>query len=227
MKERPILFSGPMVRAILDGRKTQTRRVVKPQPRFHADGGPGWYPDGDAKQRKHYGTLDHFRRGMPTDFCPYGVPGDRLWVRETWAVDAPLDEVRREREDLMGSVDFGHGPYFRADPVHENSGLTWRPSIHLPRWACRLTLEVVNVRVERLQDISERDCLAEGIGCATEGTTVAEFGMAKRMYRELWDSINAKRTPWASNPWVWVVEFRKVEPPSEKTRKAKATATTK
>ncbi len=160
VKERPILFSGEMVRAILDGRKTQTRRYIKPAPVYHVD------------PMTYCGWLFH-QRGKTSRWmwpnakveiiaeCPYGVPGDRLWVRETWAVDAELAQVKRENEDVMGPPGFGHGPYFRADPVHENTGLRWRSSIHMPRWASRITLEITGVRVERLQDISEADATAE------------------------------------------------------------------
>lgn len=163
MKERPILFSGPMVRAILDGRKTQTRRVVKPR----------------------QGMLDDWT-GLP---CPYGKPGDRLWVRETCYFEQPHGEV-----------------IYRADPGSEKAldpeftGLRWRPSIHMPRWASRITLEIVNVRVERLQDIRVDDARAEGV---TAKWPVHGF-------RNLWQSINGFGS-WDANPWVWVVEFRNME----------------
>lgn len=214
-KERPILFSGSMVRAILEGRKSQTRRIVgaignfplvnlaeHPNPlspgpysgRFNDSMSWGW-------PRLEEGC--HAPLGGWLEWCPYGVPGDRLWVRETWAVDAPLAQVQRENEDMMGPSGFGHGPYFRADPVHENAGLKWRPSIFMPRWACRLVLEVTAVRVERLQDISETDAKAEGVEPAD--CCLAYY----HGYSKLWDSINAKRAPWASNPWVWAITFRR------------------
>jgi len=219
MTERPILFSAPMVRAILDGRKTQTRRVVKPQPTGTSD---------RPRDRVHYGIPDGYEHDGETFYAwqasgwsaksPYGSPGDRMWARETWAVDAPLDEVRRECEDVMGPSGWGHGPYFRADLVHENSGLTWRPSIFMPRWASRITLEVVNVRVERVQEISEHDAVAEGLSndektkllwlpCAEKGKAHISPVLA---YRDLWNSINTKRGHgWDTKPWVWVIEFKR------------------
>lgn len=214
MKERGILFSGPMVMAILAGRKTQTRRAIKPQPPAatvglnHIDGTTWACIGNNGPNRK----------------CPYGVPGDRLWVRETWAVDAPLDQVRREHEDMMpGGI--GHGPYFRTDPAHENSGLTWRPSIHLPRWASRITLEITDVRAERLQDISEQDAKAEGIRsdilraddhAPDRICYVAEpdhnhaYVTARDAYAKTWNHINAKTCPWRCNPWVWALTYKRI-----------------
>ena len=199
MKERPILFSGAMVRAILDGRKTQTRRVVKmprgivslyrPFPNepenvqgVDKDGLIGWY-------------------ASPT-VCPYGAPGDRLWVRETFGIpDAPYE--RRDKALVI----------YRADQSDEMAALNryfWRPSIHMPRWACRLVLEVTGVRVERLQDISSDDAIAEGIEPSDVGDAREEAAWNIAGYEELWDSLNAKRgLGWATNPWVWVVEFRR------------------
>lgn len=178
MSEHPILFSGEMVRAILEGRKTQTRRVITvPVSDAHA-GRP------HSPMVKHNG--DWYK---PHEWSPYGVPGDRLWVRETWAKPyVNCDAV------------------FRAD--YKGAGiLKWKPSIHMPRWASRITLDVVNVRVERVQDISEEDARAEGID---DGWLVREqFPEARIAYRYLWDSINAKRGyGWATNPWVWVIEFK-------------------
>jgi hypothetical protein len=220
MTERPILFSGPMVRAILEGRKTQTRRVVKPQPPVecgritvepfhpvvidrHGDERPGAEIFGAYDDNGEWGAK-----------CPYGAPGDLLWVRETWAVDAPLDQVRAEREDAMRVEPiFGHGPYYRADGIHENTGLTWRPSIHMPRWACRMVLELTAVRVERLQEISQQDVFREGLHNAQQKEIERRVGkllMSQECYQDLWDSLNAERGfGWAVNPWVWVVEFRR------------------
>ena len=198
MKERPILFSGPMVRAILDGRKTQTRRVVKPQPPH--DFGP-W---NNATTRS----------GGNEDFgCPFGRLGDRLWVRETFFID----DYRYFRcalpKNRPSDVDY-RNYYFRADgecceqvPECEcaSVGSPWKPSIHMPRWACRLLLDVKSVRVERLQEINGIDALAEGI--------TREDGVAPwRLFKRLWDSINEKRGyGWGTNPWVWVIEFQFVE----------------
>ena len=195
MKERPILFSGPMVRAILDGSKTQTRRVVKPQHFSHpgCDCGP--------------------ESLSASSWCPYGNPGDLLWVREAWRVhpeDLLMDEY--ERPVNLKAVSPNDSAY---------AGIPWRPSIFMPRWASRLLLEITDVRVQRLQDISEKDAEAEGITCidpqggdasrcwvpGVHDTDVHEFGTARCAFHDLWDSINAKTYPWESNPWVWAITF--------------------
>lgn len=183
VSEKPILFSGAMVRAILDGRKTQTRRVVKPQPSrdlFHLECLPG----GEWRDEE-----------VSLGLCPYGQPGDRLWVRETWGmtVDAGVHPADSE---LV---------YRATDPDWSTTeGWKWRPSIFMRRFACRLFLEVTAVRVERLQDISPQDAWAEAIPHDDW-----ETGGAVTEFARLWDSINAKRGyGWESNPWVWVVEFR-------------------
>jgi hypothetical protein len=209
MKERPILFSGPMVRAILDASKTMTRRVVKPQPLPQHDmvslcGSPGnWmFSNREATMKCHCEMLAQRR-------CPYGQPGDRLWVRETW-LPHPLGWKIA---------------YYRADGntyVNPRTMLTskWRPSIHMPRWASRITLEVTGVRVERVADISEEDAKAEGIRIQKRNTLPDGFGIHDNHYREtaklafmdLWNSINAARGyGWDVDPWVWVVEFRRVK----------------
>lgn len=199
MKDRPILFSGPMVRALLAGTKTQTRRVVKPQ------------PDRVCPVLHLPRVLDKTGTMFDVQKSPYGQPGDRLWVRETWAVPHRYD---------------GHGP--SNIPVHdvrvhyaaseERGGLLWRPSIHMPRWASRITLEINAVRVERLQDISEADAKAEGLYQDTAGrwTTYSASEQAREhlspveAYRDLWEQINGPGS-WDANPWVWVVEFRRTE----------------
>lgn len=182
MKERPILFSSPMVRTILEGRKTQTRRVIKPQPvsgvRF-SPFVPGQVEDGHGQEMR----------------CPYGV--ERLWVRETWAENKVLPIADRPVGDYI----------YRADGVYSG---TWKPSIFMPRRASRITLEVVSVRVERLQSISERDCCLE-MGCAVEWPGPGPEPYKRNLrtsFGILWDTINAKRGyGWDKNPWVWVVEF--------------------
>jgi hypothetical protein len=173
LKERPIPFRGPMVRAILAGRKTQTRRIVKGQD-----------------------LLDDFQHLPPlfAAHCPYGQPGDRLWVKETFA------HIDDHRECGRGCV------VYRADPRQATDCVDrWRSARFMPRKLSRLTLEVTEVRVERLQAISEADATAEGIGEPPWGTRVESFGT-------LWDEINGKRAPWASDPWVWVVAFRRSTP---------------
>jgi len=218
--ERPILFSGAMVRALLDGTKTQTRRVVKMPPSWdcivYADCGAGMWPyaSDDGKNP----TYDNMEVPM---VCPYGLPGHRLWVRETWYCDdyrvqsGPYLEVDGARKLLAYRAD-GERPYEAEQPV-------WKPSIHMPRWASRILLEIVSVRVERLNDCSEVNALAEGIDAdelaerqdrydvICKGSGASGRATAQLMYRELWESINGAGS-WAANPWVWVVEFKRVMP---------------
>ena len=210
MRERPILFSAPMVRAILDGSKTMTRRVVKPQPKRTGDGVLMW----DASHRgMRFGSVGMDVPPNLVAHCPYGAPGDRLWVRETFGID-----------DEDGSVLYFADPGTAQDAEHaracEDRYPRRRPSIHMPRWASRILLEIVSVRVERLQDISHEDALAEGIppGGLTQrrfgvpGMSLAHyFDSARDAFSVLWESINGPGS-WAANPWVWVVEFRRVEP---------------
>ncbi|GAA0797376.1 ASCH domain-containing protein [Cupriavidus gilardii] len=187
MKERPILFSGAMVRAILDGRKTQTRRVVKDR---HIDAAPP------------VAFFQYLR-----EHCPYGQPGDRLWVRETWGFNPDFPSMPSRA-------------CYRADRGHEHDGIRWNPSIHMPRAACRLVLEVTGVRVERLQDISYEDAIAEGMfnpgtiesTYPLTGETGEQLGRRlshpQRSFAILWEELNGAGA-WAANPWVWVVEFRR------------------
>ena len=177
MTERPILFSAPMVRAVLDDSKTQTRRIVKPQlPFCQPHPGGGWmFTDANLTSE----DVARYAIGAHGILCPYGQPGDRLWVRETWALlrGADSKEAYRgipeskptENNTMLGMVPV---PIYAADgrrsdvvePHFEtHRPMRWKPSIHMPRWASRITLEVLGVRVERLQDISEEDILAEGV----------------------------------------------------------------
>ena len=218
MKDRPILFSAPMVRAILEGRKTQTRRVVKPQP-YSETAHPkcaaivrhlqdvfwavNWRTPRDVHGKRHY--ID--RDGNSPYKCPYGQPGDSLWVRETWAAHLRWNGVKPS--DIDGDrADFR---WYRADGddiARERPG-RWRPSIHMPRWASRLNLLVTDVRVERVQDISPGDAAAEGIAMRDEMRTDEDWGANMVPdFASLWDSINAKRGySWEKNPWVWAVTF--------------------
>ena len=201
MKERPILFSGKMVRAILEERKTCTRRVMNPQP-VDAGSGDWWYP-GPAlnwQNAKHYANEAHMQRGLPTDFHPYGQPGDRLWVRETFAV----------QPDLWAASHVPQPIHFLADCKPEQiEDYILKPSIHMPRWASRITLEITGVRVERVQDITPNDIWSEGVAWHGEGDHDGEAN-AHEDFTSLWNSINLKRGySWESNPWVWVIEFKR------------------
>lgn len=193
MKERPILMSAPMVRALLAGTKTQTRMSI-----------PGRYID-DAPPV-------HFHRYL-REHCPYGVPGDRLWVRETWMdlCGTGIEPFTAARTHYAYGADTLPGSY--GDECRKQYGLKWRPSIHMPRLASRITLEVTDVRVERLQEISEADAMAEGAKPYLLPVHPARESLRHvDGYAELWDSLNAKTHPWASNPYVWVLTFRRVQP---------------
>lgn len=193
MKERPILFTGEMVRAILDWRKTQMRRLVRKQKYPH---GTWATPDEVAAGYAH-----DTRAFMP----PLGTIGDRLWVRETWS------DVRGMGfdKDL-----FPAGAGYKADCASGESlrcaadyGVKWRPSIHMPRWASRIDIEITAVRVERVQEITEEDAKKEGVS-ADEWEFVAS-NPNRESFRDLWQSIYVN---WDANPWVWVYEFRRIKP---------------
>lgn len=205
MTERPILFSAPMVRAILEGRKTMTRRVVKITHRT-----PGLALCLEPK-------VGGPRPLVAAELCPYGQPGDRLWVRETWGVGSRPDpwggyEGIEYRADQDGLEDDELLPCHKVKTPDDiclsdyRSG--WHPSIHMPRWASRITLEITEVRVERLQEIGEADAMAEGVSgwVHDERCETARDG-----FRVLWESIHGSDS-WSANPWVWVVEFRRVTP---------------
>lgn len=198
-KERPILFSGPMVRAILDGRKTMTRRVVKHQDSIEADEDGGFIHAHDPK-------CPSFCDYACEMACPYGQPGDRLWVRETWA-------------PCIGGAEGPDNPtLYRADNLDGYDKLTWRPSIFMPRWASRITLEITDVRVERLTEITEDDAIAEGAPCIDNPDYDPEDPCDdppqshKAGFLNLWDKLNGARGFGVDkNPWVWVVSFRRLE----------------
>jgi hypothetical protein len=197
IKEKPILFSTPTVKAILEGRKTMTRRVVEPQPVLDGDGFWQW-----KDCQWHDGGIGCPQSGID-DYSPYR-PGDILWVRETWG----------EKDDYY---------YYRADEDFDTPILRWKPSIFMPREAARLFLEVKAVRIERLQDITEEDSKAEGVErklIQYKGAFVG-FTTYKQSFSMLWDRLNAKskhvdaeKKPvcsWESNPWVWVCKFERVK----------------
>lgn len=220
MTERPILFSGAMVRALLSGAKTQTRRIAKPV--RHPDLGNVYTPGALVLEHEPQHVIDRA--------CPYGQPRDRLWVRETWQgpllqefeMDADPDWHTASHQHQYQSpkhceyaADGGPKPeYTGADDVLRAG---WRPSIHMPRWASRITLEITRVRVERLQDITEADALAEGIvrqpddGYGLADTTHYHSRDPRMSYFSLWEAINGAGSVEA-NPWVWAVEFQKVTP---------------
>ncbi len=187
MKARPILFSTPMVLALLEGRKTQTRRIIKPQPIVKEN---NW---------QFYPKSPFSRAGVNiplniSDMSPYGKVGDLLWVRETasfWIKDGKPEKIMNYRADYIPNIEEINAPRWEKQE--------WRPSIHMPRWASRLTLEITAVRVERLLDITQRDAVAEGIKPLQ--------GNAIRGFCDLWKSINGESS-WATNPWVWVIEFK-------------------
>lgn len=213
-KERPLLFSAPMVRAILEGRKTQTRRALKIQP---LDILP---MKGKKKGIEWIGLKEREPEPRGLVFrCRYGVPGDRLWVRESFAdllgtgIEHRVSNGRPQR--YAYAADTKPGSY--GDQSRKDYGVKWTPSIHMPRNACRIVLQLTGVRIERLQDISESDAAAEGVesefaNAPFAGTFGSLCGRQHRYgYQTLWDSLNAKRGfGWDSNPWVWVVEFKRV-----------------
>lgn len=218
MKACPILFSTPMIQALLDGRKTQTRRVITQAEKlsYVVDCGDGVYGDEEGAA--------HFK-------CPYGKPGDLLWVRETWVRGHEYDESDMPK---VGAVDeYIDKIWYRAsspelwwdnEGVADHNNPPWKPSIHMPRAASRLTLEITDIRVERLQDISQEDALAEGIRPMnttifnTHSMTIPQafnypnhngFGWCRDAvdsFQTLWQSINGEES-WQANPWVWVIEF--------------------
>ncbi|HBR1399320.1 TPA: morphogenetic protein [Klebsiella pneumoniae] len=230
MTERGMIFNAEMVRAILDGRKTQTRRIMKVQPESnqlglllitdstkHSDIGKYHWAESNA-------TGNHVRSKLFA--CPFGAVGDQIWVRETFQgplfdyelMDEYLEDSSKfeKPEFCQYAADGGHRPEYQD--ANDNLRHGWRPSIHMPRWASRLLLEITDVRVERLNAISEEDARAEGIidgGCLNCGEP-EPCGCANPepdatdAFAYLWQSIYGQEN-WNANPWVWVIEFKRVE----------------
>lgn len=203
MKETGLMFKAPLVRAIFSGQKTQTRRIVKPQPAPHQGMVNAAYCG-----KRHLWLRDGRCEESDPAYewrCPMGQPGDRLWVRETW-------------RGVVNIAPPGHYEYAVARYVpdreqcrrleyaatQERDGEPWRPSMHMPRWASRITLEIIRVRVERLQQITDADSLAEGV----DRTNTSIPGYARERFKTIWESTGGD---WAANPWVWVIDFKRIE----------------
>jgi hypothetical protein len=203
VKERPILMSAPMVKALLDGRKTQTRRIIKPQPEVNEHGNLS----GEWLNKPLDGLLLPKLKDIVIH-CPYGERGDRLWVRETCVI-APQDWNDGSFSNAIDSENKRRLiQYIATDPspdAADDYGLKKTPSIFMPRWASRITLEITNIRVERLQDISDEDAISEGV----DRTNTSISGYASERYKRLWESINGKGS-WDANPYVWRIEFRRM-----------------
>ena len=203
MTERGMIFNGEMVRAILDGRKTQTRRVMKPQPDpCPAPRGGHWWPSNAFKTMLHVEEEMQNGKGgwggLVGDACPFGDVGDRIWVRETWAeAGASAPDLKLYRANYPAHVP----THYENVPPAED--VRWTPSIHMPRWASRILLEITDVRVELLNDISEEDARSEGIS----GSSTRDL---KEAHTALWLSIYGSDS-WRANPWVWVIEFKRIE----------------
>lgn len=213
MKDHPIIFSAPMIRAILSGQKTQTRRLVKPAP-------PPEFLRGDVAAVTN-GMLWAIskmpeRKAWPADpapgfACPFGQPSDGLWVRETWQADEIWDDYP-PRNIPQGTPILWTADYDCTGVVAFDWGKL-RPSMFMPRWASRITLEITGVRLERLQDISEVDALAEGcLGSTTNLDSEFDYvKTAKDAFCDLWESINGTGS-WEANPWVWTISFKRILP---------------
>ena len=200
MTERPILFTPENAQKVFDGTKTQTRRIIKPQP-LHIS----WFDHQNswcARVRDDTGSAEHPAYVMVP--CPYGVVGDRLWIREAWRL---LDYQERKP-----------GPAYRGEKIQRLAVEKWKPSIHMPRWARRTVVEITEIRVEQLHAMSMDDVRAEGVKAvwpeldepySSGGKFVNEDELLRVGWIRLWESINGKDS-WALNPWVWCLTFRKV-----------------
>lgn len=215
MKERGMIFNGEMVRAILDGRKTQTRRIMKIQPSdgfrpthngYDLDLNAHWYTPGVVDKNGYLQPAKKDVFGVADEnegyTCPFGAVGDRIWVRETWAeAGAGAPDLKLYRANYPEHVPTHY------ENVPPASDIRWTPSIHMPRWASRLTLEITGVRVERLASVSDEDAGKEGYPAnpAPYGGTMDKW----LWFRGLWDSIYPDQS-FRHNPWVWVIEFKVV-----------------
>jgi hypothetical protein len=209
MKETGILFKGEMVRAILQGRKTQTRRLLKPQPRGEFLG----FLERPIRSMKERPVLRAWFGAGSDELtsqeitCPYGKPGDRLWVREAWRVNAHYDRFDAKMIMVASGGDMRNCVYYEEIDNRPDWAGRYRHARFMPRWASRITLEITGVRVERLQDISEEDAKADGVERHAPGV------IANVAYRapfiSLWEDINGDDS-WNENPWVWVIEFKRV-----------------
>lgn len=209
VKERPILMIGPNIQPILEGRKTQTRRIIRNQPIPNHRGKFKFTQFSDDEGIESYWANEP----LWWTRCPYGQPGDRLWVRETW-----FHQEGGPIYDAAGGVmdSFDDEIIYRADKPNRKT-VKWKPSIFMPRWASRILLEITEIRIERLQDISEADAKAEGASPAAEepfrdacGELVVPAGRYRNGYRDLWESINGPGS-WSLNPFVWVIIFKRIE----------------
>lgn len=233
MKERGILMSSPMVSAILAGTKTQTRRAIKPVPERRPDwsrpgvDGIAFYRGKTLVQTVAERSIDIYQDDL-AKMCPYGAPGDRLWVRETWrvrdAAESDIDYLAdASTRRFLTEGDAAWWKRWRGHSFRKDGEPKFCPSIYMPRWASRITLDVTSVRVQRLHDISEEDARAEGAeredGCADCAPrwdpTCPECGDYRSAFAALWRSINGPES-WAANPWVWRISFSRTAAPEHR-----------
>lgn len=240
MRERGMIFNADMVRAVLNGSKTQTRRIIQSAAKnmqargheviSHRAPGDKWYGDYVYSMRDRSGVWQDFTNEQFLAKCPFGVVGDRLWVRETFC---PVNDDGEKWIDYRATPRYeqSHPAGWDCEPK-DPEALKWSPSIHMPRWASRITLEIIGVRVERLQSINEHDAIAEGLAEISKDGRVYKYGIPDldgypgtddfgwpwhewerypiSAYSKLWRSIYGEES-WQANPWVWVIEFKRVE----------------
>ncbi len=205
MTERPIRFLTDMVKAILEGRKTMTRRVIKPQPIKRTDYCGGYI----LETKKATTSIKSFNEGLYQDICPFGKVGDKLWVRETWdfrpmAGRSAIIGYKADRSSKGFTVPEGFNQL-----VYEPT--RYRPSIHMPKWASRITLEILDIRVEKLHQIEDKDCYAEGINCFEAQHLPEPHLTPTEVFRNLWNSLHKKQYRWEDNPWVWCISFKRLQ----------------